>query len=234
MIFYGGYDDLVKNRIIKTPLNPHETYEDDPLRMLRAIRFAGRLGFEIEKESFETIKKNSYRIKIISVERITDEFFKILSSNNPVNSIKLLDQCGLLELIFPEITGLKGIEIIDNIGHKDNFLHSLKVLDNLASKTKDLKLRLAALMHDIGKPKSKYYNKKIGWTFHGHDDIGVKIFAKLAKRMKWSLDLTQYVKKIIALHHRPISLAKEIVTDSGVRRFLFEAGESVDDLMFIM
>ena len=231
--FYNGYEDLTVNKIIRTPLNPHETYEDDPLRMLRAVRFSGRLGYEIEKESFEAIKKNAYRIKIVSVERISDEFFKILSSDNPSEGIRLLDECGLLDLIFPELTNLKGIEIVDEVGHKDNFIHSLKVLENISKKTDNLNLRLATIMHDIGKPKSKFFNKKIGWTFHGHDDIGSKIFLKIAKRMKWSLELTQYVKKIISLHHRPISLAKESVTDSGVRRFLFEAGEDVEDLMLL-
>ena len=229
---FGGIEDIRK-KIIRTPLDPDITYSDDPLRMLRAIRFASKLNFKIEKTSFDAIKNNSYRLDIISEERITDEFFKILKSNFPVKGIFLLEKSGLLKIIFPELSELKGQEIKDGIGHKDNFVHTLKVLNNISKQTKDYKLRLAALMHDIGKPKSKYFKKGIGWTFHGHDDEGSKMFAKIAKRLKWPNEVTDYVVKMIALHHRPISLTKEEVTDSGVRRFLFEGGELVDDLMLL-
>ncbi|MDA3837525.1 MAG: HD domain-containing protein [Candidatus Delongbacteria bacterium] len=229
---YEGIKDIEK-KIIRTPLDPDITYSDDPLRMLRAIRFASKLNFKIEKSSFEAIKKNSSRLDIISEERITDEFFKILKSEFPVKGIFLLEKSGLLEIVFPEISALKGQEIKDGIGHKDNFIHTLKVLNNISKRTTNYKLRLAALMHDIGKPKSKYFKKGIGWTFHGHDDEGSRMFVKIAQRMKWPNEVTDYVSKMIALHHRPISLTKEEVTDSGVRRFLFEGGELVDDLMLL-
>ncbi|MBN2790320.1 MAG: HD domain-containing protein [Candidatus Delongbacteria bacterium] len=229
---FNGIEDI-KSRIIRTPLDPDITYSDDPLRMLRAVRFASRFNFKIEKESFEAIKRNASRLDIVSEERISDEFFKILLSDYPVKGIYLLDQAGLLETILPELSQLKGIEILDGTGHKDNFIHTLKVLNNISKITKSLKLRLSALMHDIGKPKSKYFKKGVGWTFHGHDDVGVKIFTEIAKRLKWPNDITEYVSKMINLHHRPISLTKEEVTDSGVRRFLFEGGELVDDLMLL-
>ncbi|MDA3885332.1 MAG: HD domain-containing protein [Candidatus Delongbacteria bacterium] len=229
---FGGIEDIEK-KIIRTPLDPDITYSDDPLRMLRAIRFASKLNFKIEKTSFEAIKKNSHRLVIISEERITDEFFKILKSDFPVKGIFLLEKSGLLKIIFPELSELKGQEIKDGIGHKDNFIHTMKVLNNISKQTDDYKLRLAALMHDIGKPKSSYYKKGLGWTFHGHDDEGSKMFIKIAQRLKWSNEVIDYVVKMIALHHRPISLTKEEVTDSGVRRFLFEGGELVDDLMLL-
>lgn len=229
---FSGIEDIRK-KIIRTPLDPDITYSDDPLRMLRAIRFASKLNFKIEKTSFEAIKNNSHRLDIISEERITDEIFKILKSDFPVKGIFLLEKSGLLEIIFPELSELKGQEFKDGIGHKDNFIHTLKVLNNISKQTKDYRLRLAALMHDIGKPKSKYFKKGIGWTFHGHDDEGSKMFIKIAQRLKWPNEVTDYVAKMIALHHRPISLTKEEVADSGVRRFLFEGGELVDDLMLL-
>ena len=229
---HNGVEDIHK-KVIQTPLDPDITYSDDPLRMLRAIRFASRLNFKIEKRSFDAIKKNSSRMDIVSEERITDEFFKILKSNFPVKGIYLLEKSGLLKIIFPELNDLKGQEIKDGVGHKDNFIHTLKVLNNISKRTTNYKLRLAALMHDIGKPQVKYYKKNIGWTFHGHDDVGSKMFIKIAKRLKWPNDVTEYVSKMIALHHRPISLTKEEVTDTGVRRFLFEGGDFVDDLMLL-
>ncbi|MCK5760519.1 MAG: HD domain-containing protein [Candidatus Delongbacteria bacterium] len=229
---HEGINDIAK-KIIRTPLDPNITYSDDPLRMLRAIRFASRLNFKIERKSFEAIKENSKRIEIISKERITDEFFKILKSDFPVKGIFLLEKSGLLEIIFPELSKLIGQEFRDGIGHKDNFIHTLKVLNNVSKRTKNYKLRLAALMHDIGKPQAKYFKKGTGWTFHGHDEVGSKIFIKIAQRLKWPNEVTDYVSKIIALHHRPISLTKDEVTDSGVRRFLFEGGELVDDLMLL-
>ena len=227
---FGGVQSIADG-IIKTPLEPNVTYSDDPLRMMRAVRFAARFNYEIESESFEAIKSNADRIKIVSPERIGDEFFKILLSANPVYGLRLLEKSGLLREIFPELTDLKGVEVIDGIGHKDNFEHSLKVFDNICQVSDKLNLRLAALMHDIGKPRVKYFKKNFGWTFHGHDDKGSKMFKKLAGRMKWSNEVVEYVSEMIRLHHRPISLTKECVTDSGVRRFLFEGREKVDDLM---
>ena len=229
---HNGIEDI-KKKIIRTPLDPSITYSDDPLRMLRAIRFASRFNFKIENVSFDAIKENSERLEIVSKERISDEFFKILKSDFPVKGIFLLEKSGLLRIILPEISDLKGQELRDGIGHKDNFIHTLKVLHNVSKQTSNYKLRLAALMHDIGKPKVKYFKKGLGWTFHGHDDEGSKMFVKIAERLKFSNELTVYVSKMISLHHRPISLTKEKVTDSGVRRFLFEGGELVDDLMLL-
>lgn len=227
---FGGIDHI-NLKILKTPLKPYETYRDDPLRMLRCIRFAATLGFKIDRGSFEGIISNADRIDIISVERISDEFFKILSSNNPVKGIWLLFRSGLLERIFPELTNLTGLEEKEGIGHKEIFIHTLKVLHKISKMTDNTELRLAALMHDIGKSKTKYFKKGQGWTFHGHDERGAEMFAEISERLKWSNDLTSYVSKIISLHHRPISLTKDEVTDSGVRRLLFEGGDDVEDLM---
>jgi len=228
--FFNGIDDLKRN-ILRTPLDPDVTYSEDPLRMMRCIRFASVLNFKIESGSFEAISRNINRIHIVSVERISDEFFKILSSRNPVRGVYLLYKSNLLKELFPELTDLQGIDIKDGVRHKDTFIHTLKVLYNISKSSEKPQLRLAALMHDIGKAKTKYYRSDQGWTFHGHDEKGAEMFFKIAKRMKWSGDITEYVSKIIRLHHRPISLAKEEVTDSGVRRLLFEGGECVDDLM---
>jgi len=228
--FFNGIGDL-KRKILRTPLDPDVTYSEDPLRMMRCIRFASVLNFKIESGSFEAVSRNINRIHIVSVERISDEFFKILGSRNPVRGVYLLYKSNLLKELFPELTGLQGIEERDGVKHKDTFIHTLKVLYNISRSTEKMQLRLAALMHDIGKAKTKYYRADQGWTFHGHDEKGAEMFLLIAKRMKWSGDITEYVSKIIRLHHRPISLAKEEVTDSGVRRLLFEGGESVDDLM---
>lgn len=227
---FGGIDHI-KRKLIKTPLLPYETYRDDPLRMLRCIRFAATLGFKIDNDSFKGIISNAERIGIISVERISDEFFKIISSKNPVKGIWLLFRSGLLERIFPELTDLTGLEEKEGIGHKEMFIHTLKVLHKISRMTDKTDLRLAALMHDIGKSRTKYFRKGQGWTFHGHDEKGAEMFESISARLKWSNELTGYVSKIIRLHHRPISLTKDEVTDSGVRRLLFEGGEDVDDLM---
>jgi len=229
---FGGMDDL-KSGILRTPLDPDVTYSDDPLRMLRCIRFASVLGFKIDRKSFEAITTNASRIKIVSVERISDEFFKMLSSKNPVKAVFMLFKTGLLKELFPELTDLCGVEEKDGVSHKDVFIHTLKVLNNISKSTFNKDLRLAAIMHDIGKPATKYFRKDQGWTFHGHDDKGSDVFRKIAERFKWSNELTAYVIKIIKLHHRPISLAQEEVTDSGVRRLLFEGGDDVDDLMML-
>lgn len=230
--FFEGIIDL-ERKILRTPLDPDITYSEDPLRMMRCIRFASTLNFKINGDSFAAISRNIERIRIVSVERISDEFFKILSSGNPVKGIYLLYKSGLLKELLPELTNLHGIDERDGIKHKDTFIHTLKVLYNISKTTEKTDLRLAALMHDIGKAKTKYFKSEQGWTFHGHDEKGSEMFEKIAKRMKWSNSITDYVSKIIRLHHRPISLAKEEVTDSGVRRLLFEGGESVEDLMLL-
>jgi len=229
---FGGLSDL-ENKILRTPLDPDITYSDDPLRMLRCIRFSSVLGFRIERSSFEALSRNSDRINMISEERISDEFFKMMASSSPVKAVYLMYKCGLLEQIFPELAALKGVDEIDGIRHKDGFIHSLKVLYNISKITDNKKLRIAALMHDIGKPCTKYFKKGQGWTFHAHDEKGSEMFKAIAKRLKWSNELTDYVAKIIKLHHRPISLAQEEVTDSGVRRLLFEGGDAVEDLMLL-
>ncbi|MBU4487101.1 MAG: CCA tRNA nucleotidyltransferase [Candidatus Delongbacteria bacterium] len=229
---FGGMNDLQK-RILRTPLSPVETYSEDPLRMLRCIRFASTLNFNIERKSFEAITSNVERLDIVSVERISDEFFKILSSINPVKGILLLYRTNLIKKLFPEIADLTGMDDRGGIRHKDVFVHTLKVLYNISKTTDKLELRLAALMHDIGKPKTKYFKNEQGWTFHGHDEKGAELFNEIAKKFKWSNGISDYVSKIIRLHHRPISLTKEEVTDSGVRRLLYEGGESVDDLMLL-
>lgn len=230
---FNGIDDLKKG-ILRTPLNPDITYSDDPLRMMRAIRFASQLRFQIEKESLESIKRNKDRLEIISQERIIEELNKIILSPKPSLGFKLLNDTGLLDLIFPEFIALKGAEYIEGVGHKDNFFHTLKVLDNVAEKSDDLWLRWAAIMHDIGKPVTKRYDEKLGWTFHGHDFIGSRMVSKIFKRMKLPLnEHMQYVKKLVALHLRPQVLSDDEVTDSAVRRLLFEAGDDIDDLMLL-
>ncbi len=221
-------------KIIKTPLNPDITYSDDPLRMMRAIRFATQLNFEIEEKSFEAIKNNKERIEIISMERIMVEFNKIMLTEKPSIGLALLFNSGLLEYILPEVTILQGIDEIDGKTHKDNFWHTLEVVDNIAGYTNNLWLRWAALLHDIGKAPTKKYNKKIGWTFHGHEFIGNKMILKIFKRLKLPLgnDL-KYVRKIVMMSSRPISLIEDEVTDSAVRRLLFDAGNDIEDLFIL-
>lgn len=228
---FGGIDDLGR-KIIRTPLDPDITFSDDPLRMMRAIRFATQLQFDIFPETFEAIKRNAYRIEIISKERIYDELTKIMKSSRPSTGIILLERSGLLALICPELAALKGSEVKDGRGHKDNFYHTMQVLDRVAERSDNVWLRWAALFHDVAKPVTKKYDAHLGWTFHNHNFVGKKMIPSIFKRMKFPMDdRMKYVQKLVELHMRPIALVEDIVTDSAVRRLLFEAGDDIDDLM---
>lgn len=228
---FNGIVDL-HSKLIRTPLDPDITFSDDPLRMMRAIRFATQLYFTIQPETFEAIRRNRQRIEIITKERINDELSKIMRSSKPSIGFRLLDEAGLLELIFPSICTLKGVETKEGKGHKDNFWHTLQVVDNVAAKSDNEWLRWAALLHDIGKPSTKRYDAKLGWTFHNHNFIGEKMIPRIFKQMKLPLnEKMKYVAKLVGLHMRPQSVGEEGVSDSGVRRLITEAGDDLEDLM---
>ncbi|MFH2096814.1 MAG: HD domain-containing protein [Bacteroidota bacterium] len=230
---FDGLHDL-EERIIRTPLEPGITFSDDPLRMMRAIRFSTQLDFDIEDGTFRAITDNSERLSIVSKERITDELNKIILSPCPSVGFNLLIKCGLLEFVFPELYFLKGVEIISNRGHKDNFNHTLEVLDNISRNTDNLWLRWAALLHDIAKPQTKKWDKETGWTFHGHEFVGSKMIPEIFRKMKLPLnEKMKYVQKLVGLHLRPIALVSDEVTDSAIRRLLYEAGDHIEDLMLL-
>ena len=229
---FGGIKDLQKGLII-TPLDPDSTFDDDPLRMLRAIRFSTQLGFDIAPNTTDSIQRKKERISIISWERITNEIIKILKSDKPSIGLYLLRDTGLLDIILPEFSIMGGVEIKNKMGHKDVFVHTLQVIDNAAKLTDKMEIRFAALVHDIAKPQTKKFIQGKGWSYHGHEVVGIRLMKQLSKRMKLSNQMTEYLCKLIKLHLRPISLAKDGVTDSAIRRLMVEAGEDIDDLMIL-
>lgn len=230
---FEGRADM-KNKIIRTPLDPVQTFSDDPLRMMRAIRFASQLRFYIDDPTWQGIRNNVERIRIISQERITDELNKILLSEKPSVGLELLYKCGLMHIVFPQMVDLAGAEYKDGLGHKDNFYHTLQVVDHIAVQTDDLWLRWAAVLHDIGKPATKKFEEGHGWTFHGHEVVGGRMVPKIFARLRLPQDnKMRFVKKMVELHLRPISLTKENITDSAIRRLLFDAGDDIDALMML-
>ncbi len=232
MDIFDGQKDLKKG-IIRTPLEPLQTFSDDPLRMMRAVRFASRFKFEIEDDTFSAINNEAERLEIVSIERIADEFNKILLTEKPSLGLQMLEDRGLLKIFLPEISALKGIQQRQKFHHKDVFYHTLEVLDNLAQSSDKIELRLAALLHDAAKPKTKRFVEGEGWTFHGHEVVGARMVSGILKRMKYSHETIQYVKKLVRLHLRPMALVDNEVTDSAVRRLVFNAGDDIDDLMLL-
>ncbi len=229
---FNGQDDI-EAKLIRTPLDPLATFDDDPLRIMRAVRFASQLGFSLEEKTMQAIPKIKERLTIISQERITEEFLKILSSPKPSIGLQLMFDTGIMQIVFPEVAELSGVDQRKDHHHKDVFLHTCQVVDNISAMTENLYLRFAALLHDIAKPKTKKFVEGIGWTFHGHEEIGARMVKHIFRRLKLPLEHVPYVEKIVRLHQRPMQLVDEEVTDSAVRRILFEAGETIDDLMML-
>jgi len=229
--FHGRQD--LRRKILRTPLAPAQTFYDDPLRIMRAVRFATQLDFHIEKQTLAALASEAHRLKIISQERITDELIKIIMAKKPSIGFLLLDETGILEIILPEIANLKGVDQVGKHRHKDVFYHTIQVLDNLANTSDKLDLRIAALYHDVAKPATKAFDSKVGWTFHGHEEIGARMFRNIGRRLRLSNETISYVIKLIRLHLRPIHLSEEGVTDSAIRRLIFKAGDDIDDLLML-